>query len=518
MANKLDPMDLKQLLSLHLDGLSNRDIGITLGINRNTVNSYMRQFKSSSLDFRELLELDEGSLKELFPARTTILNPRYDELMRFFEHMQQDRHHPGFTFQYHYNQYKDQVSDPYGYTQFLEHYKRKYKQIKGSMKLEHQAGKEVFVDFAGKKLHIVDKETGEELAVEVFVAILPHSQYTYVQACVSQSKEDFLSCVAACLKFYGGVPKAIVSDNLKSAVKRACKYEPIVNRNFKEFARHYDCVINPTRTYAPQDKALVENAVQLAYQRIYYPLRKMIFFSIESLNQEIRRLLEQYNQCLFQVKQSSRQELFQRVERQYLKALPSSEYQLKAYRRAKVQKMGYVYFSPDKNYYSVPHRYIGKYTSIHFTNTTVEVYYNYERIALHKRCKSNTTYITNQDHLASTHKAYNSWSPAYFKKKAQEKGQYVYEFVCGMFQQGATYPEPMYKRANGLILLAKQYGDQKLNLACKRAMYGGSFSYHRVKSILKNKLEEQMLQTELFEANRPHIPEHDNIRGAKAYQ
>ena len=517
MANKLEPMDLKQLLSLHLDGLSNRDIGTTLGISRNTVNGYMRQFKASGLDFRELLDLDDGNLKDLFPARTTILNPRYGELMRFFEQMQQDRHHPGFTFQYHYNQYRQEASNPYSYTQFLEHYKRKYKRPKGSMKLDHQAGKELFVDFAGKKLHIVDKETGEQIAVEVFVAILPHSQYTYVQACLSQSQANFLFCMANCLKFYGGVPKAIVSDNLKAAVKRASKYEPIINRNFKEFARHYDCVINPTRTYAPQDKALVENAVQLAYQRIYYPLRNMIFFSIEELNKEINRLLEQYNQCLFQVKQSSRQELFQRVERQYLKPLPTSDYELKQYRKAKVQKMGYVYFSADKSYYSVPHRYIGKYTTIHFTKTIVEVYHNYERIALHKR-SLRTTYITNQDHLASTHKVYNNWSPAYFKKKAQAKGEHVYEFVCGMFEHEATYPEPMYKRANGVLLLAKQYGDQRLNLACKRAMQAGSYSYHSVKNILKNGLDQETLQTELFEGSRPHIPQHDNIRGPKAYQ
>ena len=147
----------------------------------------------------------------------------------------------------------------------------------------------------------------------------------------------------------------------------------------------------------------------------------------------------------------------------------------------------------------------------------MEVYYNYERIALHKRCFK-TTYITNQDHLASTHKAYNNWSPAYFKKKAQTKGEHVYEFVCGMFEHDATYPEPMYKRANGVILLSKQYGNERLNLACKRALQAGSYSYHSVKNILKNGLEQEALQTELFEGHRPHIPKHNNIRGPKAYQ
>ncbi len=163
------------------------------------------------------------------------------------------------------------------------------------MKLEHEAGKEVYIDFAGKKLHITDKETGEQVPVEVFIAILPNSQYTYVEACMSQKREDLVTCMAGVLSFFGGVPKAIVSDNLKSAVTRASKYEPDINRTFKDFARHYGCVINPTRIYSPQDKALVENAVHLAYQRIYYPMRNMTFFSLADLNREIRKLLEGYN-------------------------------------------------------------------------------------------------------------------------------------------------------------------------------------------------------------------------------
>ena len=257
----------------------------------------------------------------------------------------------------------------------MEHYRRKYAKQKGSMKLEHEAGKELFIDFAGKKLHIVDKETGELIPVEVFVAILPNSQYTYVEACMSQKREDLIACLSNSLSFYGGVPKAIVSDNLKSAVTRASKYEPEVNRSLKDFAHHNNCVVNPTRSYSPQDKALVENAVQLTYQRIYHPIRAMTFFSLKELNQQIRKHLEVYNNLLFQRKEASRRELFQSVERSYLKPLPCSTYQLKEYTRAKVQKIGYVYFSPDKSYYSVPYRFIGKLTMIHYTQSTVEVYH-----------------------------------------------------------------------------------------------------------------------------------------------
>jgi transposase len=313
MANTLDPMDLKQIITLHTDGFSNRNIGATLGISRNTVNTYMKLIKGSEYSFEKLLTFDHATLYKLFPSYTTIDTDRHDELMRCFETINKARN-PGFTFLYHYQQYSAQAKNPYSYTQFLVHYRRKYVKVKGSMKLEHEAGKELFIDFSGKKLHIINKDTGEIIPVEVFVAILPNSQYTYVEACLSQKRDDLISCCVHALDFYGGVPKAIVSDNLKSAVTRASKYEPSINRSFKDFARHYNCVINPTRSYAPQDKALVENAVHLVYQRIYYPIRDMTFFSLEDLNREIKQRLIGYNNLLFQRKQASRRALFQSVE------------------------------------------------------------------------------------------------------------------------------------------------------------------------------------------------------------
>lgn len=517
MSNKLDFMDLKQIITLHLDGFSNRSISTTLGLGRNTVNGYLQQFKASRLPIKELLDLDEASLKEFFPSRTTINNNRFNDLMKYFEQVNHARSHPGFTFLYHYQEYKRQYQNPYSYTQFMEHYNRKYAKIKGSMKLEHKAGNEIFIDFAGKKLHITDKTTGEIETVEVFVAILPSSQYTYIEACKSQKREDLITCMGNALSFYGGVPKAIVSDNLKSAVSRASKYESQINRTFKDFARHYGCVVNPTRTYSPQDKALVENAVNLTYQRIYYPLRNMTFFSLTDLNREIKRLLELYNDLLFQRKDASRKELFQSVEREYLKPLPQANYEMKDYRRAKVQKMGYVYFSPDKHYYSVPYRYIGKHTQIHYTNSFVEVYFKNDRIALHERNKSKGIYTTTKSHLCSTHQDYLDWSPEYFKKLASKHGEAVLMFVSGLFQQG-DYPELVYRRAMGIIQLHKEFGSARLNNACQRACYGNIFKYSMVKNILRNRLDSELIDISELDKNKPHIPKHGNIRGATTYQ
>ena len=516
MAKKLDPMDLKQIIRLHIDGLSNREISRTLGISRNTINNYIHLFNVCDKGLEDLLLMKEPELRELFSIKTTINQERYNELVEYLAKVKLAKDHPGFTFQHHYSEYRSTVVNPYGYTQFLEHYHRKYTKLKGSMKLDHKAGHEMMIDFAGKHLYITDKESGELIPVEVFVAILPFSQYTYVEACMSQKREDLVNCSAHALSFYGGVPKAIVSDNLKSAVSRSSRYEPQINKTLKDFALHYGCVINPTRAYSPQDKALVENAVNLVYQRIYYPLRNMTFFSLNDLNREIKRLLDDYNDVLFQRKEASRKELFQSIERNELKPLPSSAYEMKDYRRAKVQQMGYVYFSPDKNYYSVPYRYIGKHTQIHYTKSWVEVYFNNERIALHKRNPVKGSYNTIQEHLSSTHQAYKKWSPEYFKTLARPHGEAVMMFVERLIHQ-CDYPETGYKRAMGVIQLHKEYGSERLNNACQRALYANAFKYNTIKNILKNNLDkEQQLFDDIF-STKPHIPRHDNIRGSDTY-
>lgn len=515
MANILDLMDLKQILILHIDGISNRKISETIGIHRNTINSYVKLFNSSKYSKEELLKLEDFEFCKLFPAHTTIKNPRFDELMLFFKNMHEDLSHPGFTFLYHYAEYKGKVKKPYSYTQFMEHYHRKYSKEKGSMKLSHKPGNELYIDFTGKKLQLVDRQSGEMTSLEVFVAVLPSSQHTYVEACLDQTIESLITCTANALAYFGGVPKAIVSDNLKSAVTKAHKYEPKINRSFMDFARHYSCVVNPTRGYSPQDKALVENAVNLVYQRIYYPTRNMTFFSLNEINKEIRRLLVPYNNLLLQRRSCSRLELFQSLERDLLKPLPSAPYEIKEYRRAKVQKTGYVYFSPDKNYYSVPYRYIGKATQIQYSRSAVEVYYNHQRIASHRRNPVPGEYNTDKNHLCSTHQAYLEWSPDYFKQKALKHGSYVHDFIASLFNDN-DYPEIAYKRAMGTIQLHRIYGSERLNNACNLALKAEIHSYRRLKNILKNKRDvfAESLETE----NINHIPLHSNIRGASNYK
>jgi len=195
------------------------------------------------------------------------------------------------------------------------------------MRMEHKAGDKLYVDFAGDKLQIIDKQTGEIQNVEVFVAILGASQLTYAEAVMTQQKEDFIGACENALHYYGGVPAAIVPDNLKSAVTKSSKYEPVLNETFADFASHYNTAILPARAYRPRDKALVENAVRILYTRIYAKLRGRHFFSLEELNVAIRTELEEHNSLILTGRNYSRRQQFEEIERITLLPLPELRYE-----------------------------------------------------------------------------------------------------------------------------------------------------------------------------------------------
>jgi hypothetical protein len=513
MANKLDPMDIKQIIRLHLDRYSNREIAETLGIGRNTVNRKIREIVDYGVDMVTLLTYDDKALTELFPSVRRISSDRLERLASFFLTMRKSIDATGFTFQFHYFQYTEQDEDPYSYTQFMEHYHRIYTVKEGSMKLNHEAGKELFMDYTGRRLPMMHAATGKLIQLDVFVAILPFSQYTYVEASKSQKNRDLVPSIVRAKRFFEGSTKAMVSDNLRSAVARSSKYEPIINRSLKELASHFGCVVNPTRTYSPQDKALVESAVQLVYQRIFHPMREMTFFSIEDVNRQIRVLLKDYNNMMFSRRDISRYTLFITAERPFLKPLPAGDFEIADYTRAKVQKIGYVYFSVDRSYYSVPYRYIGESTQIRYTNSSIEVYCNSERIAIHPRDTTSGKYNTIDDHLCSKHRAYKEWSPEFFENRARQFGEYTVAWVRGVFAE-CDYPEARYKRVMGVLQLGKQYGPVRLECACEVAVIAGIYSYHRISNILKNGTDKIFSEQQTIKLS---LPSHGNIRGASYY-
>jgi transposase len=511
-AKKVDIMELRQLLILKEKGESNRSCEKLLSIHRNTINHYVGMFRKSGLSYTRLLGYDDKAITELFPTHATYNTARYSILSGYFSYFERELKKPGCTREALWREYLNKHPDGYSYSQFNEHFARWRDKVKASGKLIHKVGDKLYVDYTGKKLQITNKQTGELTEVEVFVSILPASQYTYVEATGSQKKEDFISSMNRCLEYIGGVPKAIVTDNLKSAVSKSSKYEAVLNRSLKSLAVHYNTSINPTRAYSPQDKALVEGAVKLVYQRIFYPLNKMTFFSIAALNEAIREKLVQYNNYLMKQLETSRSKQFLDIEKPYLTALPPQPYELKEYKKAKVQKMGFVYLHQDKNYYSVPFRYIGQQVELQYNSGEVEIYYKSQRIATHKRNYRKGAYTKIDEHLSSSHKFYQDWSPDYFLSWAKKSGDHVEAYIGKLLQQ-ASYPEIAYKQCLGVINLKSLHTDQRLDNACKMALDQPRHGYHIIKNILTNKMDLADQTT----ATEPHITKHNNIRGPEFY-
>jgi transposase len=515
MANKTIAMSkLRRLIQLHSQGKSKLFISKYLDLSRNTVDKYLLQYKLLGLPLEEVDKLADTDLDKLFFAQKNEgLPPRLKVLYSFFPYMEKELKKTGVTRQLMWEEYISKHCDGVKRSQFNEHYNRWCKKVNPVMHISHKAGDKMYVDYAGKTLQIVDKESGEALQAQFFVAILGASQYTYAEASLSQGKEDFILSVENALHFFGGVPAAIVPDNLKSAVTKSNKYEPTLNETFLDFSEHYGTTILPARAYKPRDKSLVEGAVKILYTRVYSSLRDKTFFSLKEINAAIREALEAHNSIKLSGRAYSRQALFNEVEKQALLPLPLKRYELKQQSFATVMLNGHVYLGQDKHYYSVPYQFIRKKVKLLYSAGQVEVYYKYNRIAIHPRAAKPYSYTTITDHLASTHKFITEWTPQRFINWSESIGKDVKELIIRILDK-KQHPEQAYKSCMGVLSLVKKVGEERLINACKRAMEYNMYNYKAVQNILERGLDQIDNENLLGQS----LPEHDNIRGKNYYK
>jgi transposase len=515
MANKLADMSkVRKVITLHHQGNSKVFISKYLSLSRNTVKKYIALYQLLNLGIEDINQKSDTELEELFSSnKTQNPSPKLQAVYAFFPYMERELKKTGVTKQFMWEEYYKKHPDGLKSSQFCEHYLRWSKKVNPVMHMNHKAGDKLFVDYAGKMLQLVDKNTGEITEVQFFVAILGASQYTYAEASLSQKKEDFITSIENALHFYKGVPAAIVPDNLKSAVTKSNRYEPTLNETFLDFAEHYGTTILPARVYKPRDKSLVEGAVRILYQRIYTALRGKTFHSLKDLNNAIWEALEVHNNKKLTGRPASRLQLFKEIEQQTLSPLPVQRYEIKELAFATVMQNGHVLLSKDKHYYSVPYQYIRKKVKIMYTSGKVEIYYKYNRIALHPRSKTTYNYTTVKEHLASTHQFITDWTPQRFINWAASIDENVKLFITQLLEK-KQHPEQSYKSCMGVLSYAKKVGNQRLSNACKRALDHNIYNYKIIQKILENAYD--MLKDE--PDGNAELPKHHNIRGEKYYK
>ena len=326
-------------------GMGIKNIASVFEISRNTVRKYVRKFLDSGISMDSLLSMEESRLQELFVGgqeRHRGSSSRLQQLEALLPEYANRLKRKGVTIKSLYEEYRAQHPDGLKHSSFgcyLQRYRLSQRVIGH---VEHYAGEQMYVDFAGDHPRIYDAVSGNPWRLEMFVAILPCSHYTYCEAVNSQRKEDLIKGCENAMHFFGGVPVAIVPDNLKAAVTKGDSKEPVINEDFASLAEYYGCTVYPARVSHPKDKALVENAVRLVYRHVYTTLEGRLFHTLEEINQAVREALDRFNDMKMSGRNESRRQIFEDSELEYLRPLPEKRYVMKQRRSMTVMRNSYV--------------------------------------------------------------------------------------------------------------------------------------------------------------------------------
>ena len=514
---------IREVLRLHLiTNLSARKIQGATGVARTTIQEYIKRCKESGIySYEELTNLSDDSLnKKLFGASSIAISLNPLKIMPDYNYVHQEmrrKKKTKVTLMFLWEEYKSIYKEKaYAYTQFRVYYRRYKQRLSQSMRQIHIAGEKVFVDYSGVIIPIYNQRTGEINTAQIFVAVLGASGYTYVNASLSQKQEDFIHSHVLAYQFFGGVPKVVVPDNLKSAVISNNKNGIVINESYAALARYYSMRVEPARPYKPKDKPKAEQGVQAVQRYILACFRHTKFFSIDELNDAIAILLDRYNNKIMKHLGKSRTELFEELEEEELQPLPVNNFVYEQYKLAKVGTDYHVTLL--KCYYSVPFKYLQKEVEVRYSTNHVRIYYNNEIIATHPRLRTIGEFSTLPEHRPPEHAyIYNKWNSERLRSWAKSIGEYSSLFVEDCFE-AVEYKEQAYKKIMSVLKMAKEYGYTEFELAL---MYALEHNLTRTKSI-RSVLDKHLYLQNGSNNTNYTAPEvfnnHKNLRGADEYR
>lgn len=502
---------ISELLRLRYElNRSYRDIARSLNIGITTVSEYLARAKAAAIDW----PLPEGLSEEDLYHRLFLpsKNIGRKKPLPDWEWVYQERRKKGVTLQLLWREYREIYPEGLSYSQFCEQHRLHTKATTPVMRQIHKAGEKTFVDYAGMTLPWIDLTTGEIHEAQIFVGCLGASQFIFTEATATQQLTDWIESHVRMWEYFGGVSEIVVPDNLKSGVQKAHRYDPDINKNYQLVGEHYGFAIVPARIYEPKDKAKVENAVGIIERQILAPLRNLTFTSIAEINSAIKHRLKVLNQQPFQKMKTSRQALFESIDKPALKPLPETKYQYAEWKKAKVH-IDY-HFVYDDHYYSVHYKYIHHEVEIRSTAKIIECFYKGKRIASHPRSYLRYKHTTIHEHMPPSHRAHAEWSPERIKRWANRIGPNTKIFI-EVLMASRAFPQQAYRACLGILRLGSRYGEDRLENACAIAYESGATRYNQVESILKNKFDVISSKRSI---NTPIITSHENIRGSNYYK
>jgi transposase len=490
-----------------------RDIARRLGLAPSTVRENLKRFEGSGLAWPLPEDISDSDLEAALYSnrRSKRGHRRHPEPDWPAVHREMKRKH--VTLMIVWDEYIAQNPGGYSYSRFCELYRAFETKLSPTMRQTHAAGERLFVDYAGDGVPVlVDRLTGEMRNAQIFVAVLGASSFTFARATWTQTLPDWIDAHVQAFEAIGGVPHLLVPDNTRTAVIKACLYDPLVNRTYAEMAVHYDTAILPARPRKPRDKAKVEQAVLIVERWLLGRLRHRIFTCLAEVNAAIGELLKQLNeeQPIRRLGVTRRQ-LLEEIDRPALKPLPIEPYVFCEWRMCRV---GIDYhIDAGSHYYSVPYRFARAEVDVRLTAKTVEIFLKGERIAAHVRVSGNRKHTTIADHMPSSHRRYAGWTIDRIREDARRIGLAT-AALCEQILEHRPHPEQGYRACLGIVRLSGSYGAERVEAAAERAIEIGARTYGSVKSILDNNLDRRPAQKRAADG-APIL--HQNIRGPRYY-
>lgn len=509
-------INCRKILELYFEEISQRTISSSTGHSRNTVSEVVHRAKKLGLESLNDTMTNPWLEAFLFPEKQAIEKGYFPV---DWEKVHKELQKKNVTLTLLHYEYATEAREagkiPYAYRTFTENYGKYAKKYKLTMPILRKPGESMEVDWAGSTLEIIDRSTGEAIPAYIFIATLPYSQFSYVEAFMDMKSANWLIAHIHALEYFRGVPETFVPDNLKTGVTKALRSEPVLNEAYRELADYYRTVIVPSRVRKPKDKASVEGTVGYIYRQIIAPLRNYHCFHIEDLNQKIFEKLEEINTLDFQKRPGSRKKVFEEEEKSYLQQLPQTRYKLTEWKSAKVQ-LNY-HIQVERMYYSVPYDYVREHVDVRLSTDLIEVYFKEARIASHKRLNGEIgQYFTNIDHMPDNHRLYLEHNPENNRKWAETIGTSMVQFVSYILEMNVE------KKALNILStlrnLSTKYPKDELEKAIQILL---EISTNPTVSVLKGVLERSKKRKQNHKADtNKEQTNSDNyafVRGAKYF-
>ena len=499
------PVKIREILRLsEIEHMSNNSISSCVSCSHNTVKELLERAAEAGINYNKAKQMSDDELNAIvYPDPATTALPKPEPDVKYIDRELKKR---GVTLTLLWDEYKSEYPDGLQYTQFCERYRDYTGKRKITMHIERKAGEKLYVDWAGDVMYLTDKVTGEQTPTYMFISSMGYSGMPYAEAFTSKCKQSYIAAHVNAFKYYGALPLIIVPDNDKSAVTKASRYDPEINRTYYEMAEHYGVAILPARPAKPKDKAIVETSVGIIETWIMAALRNEVFFSLGEMNSAIREKLDILADKPFQKREGSRRSEYIKYDLLSMRPLPKEHYEYAEWSHATVSADYHIEAS-DKNWYSVPYTYAHQKVYVRLTAKTIEIFQNNVRIASHPRIAGTRKYSTDKAHMPQEHIAYLGMTKDTMLTWAADVGGNTTEMVKHIFGR-VKIEEQGYRSCMGLKRVCKTYGKERFEEACGVALKVSGYGSSYVERILKSGADKK---------EKEKVVLHGNIRGKEYY-